>query len=58
MMDYKAMWEELKSKIEADLEYYTDGRMCSMAESVNGTHDCEMMLKSMKALEDKYATLE
>lgn len=54
-MNYKAMWEELKSKIEADLEYYADGRMCSMMESISGMRDCETMLKSMAAIEEKYA---
>ena len=53
-MDYKAMWEELKAKIESELEYYNDGRMCSWMESVHGTQNCEAMLKDMKALEEKY----
>ena len=55
-MDYKAMWEELKSKIEADLAYYEDGRMCSMREQSSGMFYCEMMLKEMRAVEEKYNT--
>ena len=54
VMDYKAMWGELKTKIESDLKYYEDGTMCSMIESVHGTQNCEAMLKEMKALEEKY----
>ena len=53
-MDYKPMWEDLKAKIEAELAYYEDGRMCSMMESVHGTLNCEAMLKDMEALEEKY----
>ena len=54
MMDYKAMWEELKTKIEAELEYYKDGRMCSMMEMVQGLSNCEAILKDMKVLEEKH----
>ena len=55
-MDYKAMWEELRTKIEAELAYYEDGRMCSMSEMIHGLSKCEAMLKDMKALEEKYGT--
>ena len=54
-MDYKAMWEEFKLKIEADLKYYEDGLMCSFAESVYGTQIYEAMPKGIKALEEKYS---
>lgn len=53
-MDYKAMWEELKAKVEVDLAYYVDGRMCSWGEAVHGTLNYEAILKDMKALEEKY----
>ncbi len=54
-MDYKVMWEELKSKIEADWKYYEDGLMCSFTETVYGTQICEAILKEIKALEEKYS---
>lgn len=53
-MNYKAMWEELKAKNEADLEYYKDGRMCSMMEMAHGLSSCEAILEEMEALEEKY----
>jgi hypothetical protein len=56
-MDYKAMWEELKAKIESDLEYYEDGKMCSMAESIHGGLYSQSMLNDMKTLEEKYSSL-
>lgn len=56
-MDYKAMWEELKAKVESDLEYYEDGTMCSMAESINGVLYNQAVLNDMKTLEEKYSDL-
>ena len=53
-MDYKAMWEELKEKVESDLKYYEDGRMCSMAESIHGGLYSQAMLNDMNTLEKKY----
>lgn len=53
-MDYKAMWEELKAQIEKEFEYYADGIECSMMESAHGMFDCEINLKRMKTLEEKY----
>lgn len=53
-MDYKLMWEELKSKIKSDLEYYEDGTMCSMMESAHGSLHCQAMLDEINALERKY----
>ena len=49
------MWEELKLKIESDLEYYEDGRMCSMMEQANGMFNCRMMLNEIEAIEKKYS---
>ena len=43
------MWEELKAKIEEDLEYYTDGTMCSMMESAHGISNCKSTLKDIEA---------
>ena len=53
-MDYKAMWEELRAKTEAELAYYEDGRMCSMSEMIRGLSNCEAILQDMNALEEKY----
>lgn len=49
------MWEELKQKIESDLEYYEDGRMCSMMEQANGMSNCRMMLNEIEEIEKKYS---
>ena len=53
-MDYKTMWEELKLKIRSDLEYYEDGRMCSMIEQANGMSNCRMMLNEIETIEKKH----
>lgn len=53
-MDYKAMWEELKTKVESDLEYYDDGLFCSWGQSVHGKQNCKDILDRMSALEAKY----
>ncbi len=55
-MDYKAMWEELKSKVEADLKFYENGMGCSWGEAAHGTLHCNETLKNMKVLEEKYST--
>ena len=52
-MDYEKMWNDLKAKIEKDLQFYTDGRMCSAIESSHGMLHCSAMLKEMEALERK-----
>jgi hypothetical protein len=53
-MYYKAMWEELKNKLNADLVYYVDGRMCSFSESVHGATQAEDTLRTMATIEAKY----
>lgn len=53
-MDYKAMWEELKNKLGADLDYYVDSRMCSFSASVHGAAQAEDMLRTMAAIESKH----
>ena len=55
-MDYKNMWEELKVKIEKDLEYHINDEMQSLAEAVQGMYKCKEFLRYMKELEDKYNT--
>ena len=54
-MDYKSMWEELKSKVEKDLEYYENGTLCSLMETIQGSSNCKSILKNMKELENKYS---
>ena len=53
-MDYKAMWEKLKSKIESDLKYYKNGAGCSWGEAVAGEKHYKEMLRTMETLEEKY----
>lgn len=53
-MDYKNMWEELKEKIEKDLEYHKSGVMQSIGESVHGAVKCGEFLKYMEEIENKY----
>jgi hypothetical protein len=53
-MDYKAMWEGLKNKLNADLDYYVDGRMCSFSEAIHGAAQAEDMLRAMATIESKY----
>lgn len=55
-MDYKAMWEELKSEVKAYLRYYKDGSWCSWGEAVHGESHCKEMIEIMKALEKKHST--
>lgn len=52
-MDYKNMWEELRAKIEKDLEYHKSGIMQSIGESCHGQLKCEEVLRYMKEIEDK-----
>ena len=52
-IDYKNMWETLKIKIKSDKEYYADGYMCSMAESVHGENVCDNILKHIAIIERK-----
>lgn len=52
-IDYKKMWETLKIKIKSDKEYYADGTMCSVEESIHGECVCENILKHMEILERK-----
>ena len=53
-MDYKAMWEELKAKLNKDLDYYVEGSQCSFIEAINGASNAESMLLTMTSLEEKY----
>ena len=53
-MDYKAMWEELKAKLNKDLDYYAEGSQCSFIEAINGASNAESMLLTMTNLEEKY----
>lgn len=53
-MDYKTMWEELKTAVELDLESYRNGIFYSWAQAGYGVSNCESVLNKMKVLEDKY----
>lgn len=52
-IDYKKMWETLKIKIKSDKEYYAEGYLCSMAESVHGENVCENILQYIETIERK-----
>jgi hypothetical protein len=54
LMDYKAMWEELKEKVYKDLDFYVDGKQCFFAESVHGAAQAEDTLHTMAAIEAKH----
>lgn len=54
-MDYKAMWEELKAKVEIDLKSYEHGLFYSWGQAVHGEENCKDVLNKMKELEDKYS---
>ena len=53
-MDYKSMWNELKTKIEEDLKYHQSGIMQSIGESVHGVSKCEEVLNYIKKIEERY----
>lgn len=54
-MDYEAMWNELKAKLNKDLDYYEDGSQCSFMEAINGASNAASMLLTMVNLEKKYS---
>lgn len=54
-MNYEAMWNEFKLKIQNDLEYHQSGEMQSLAESVHGESKCKEILNYMQTIEEKYA---
>lgn len=50
---YYDKWNELRKRVEADLEYHKSGEMQSMSEAVNGEAKCEEFLKYMEEIENK-----
>ena len=54
-MNYEAMWNELKTKIENDLKYHQSGIMQSIGESVHGETKCKEVLNYIKKIEERYA---
>ena len=50
-MDYKSMWNELKTKIEEDLMYHQSGIMQSISESIYGESKCEEILNYIKKIQ-------
>lgn len=53
-MNYKAMWEELKAKINADIQFHKDGTMQSISESVHGEAKCKEFLGYMEKIEEAH----
>lgn len=58
-MNYEAMWNELKNKIESDLKYHQNKTMSSATmQSVSESIECEIkyreMLNYMKKIEEQY----
>ena len=54
MDKYNLMWEELKTTLCKDKEFYADGSMCSMAEAIHGEMQCDNVLSTMESIERKY----
>lgn len=52
-MNYEAMWNELKAKIESDLRYHQGGIMQSIGESIHGAAKCKEVLRYMKEIEEQ-----
>ena len=53
-MNYEAMWNELKAKIESDLSYHKSGIMQSIGEAVNGERKCNEILNYIKEIEERH----
>ena len=53
-MNYEAMWNELKTKIESDLKYHQSGIMQSIGESINGELKCREVLNYIKEIEGQH----
>ena len=53
-MDYKAMWEALREKVERAHAFYVDGIYCSLHEATDGMVHTENMLQAMDTLESMY----
>ena len=56
-MNYEAMWNKLKVKIESDLVYHQGGAMQSIGESVHGEAKCKEVLRYMKEIEEQHLDL-
>ena len=52
-MDYEAMWNKLRAKIERDLAYHQSGSMQSVGEAVHGEAKCKEVLRYMKEIEEQ-----
>lgn len=57
-MNYEAMWNELKAKVENDLKYHESGIMQSIGESVHGASKCQEFLNYIKKIEARYMRTE
>lgn len=49
--DYKTRWKALKEWVKSSRDYYRNGTLCSIAESVNGERDFIEILNKMKEIE-------
>ena len=53
-MNYEAMWNELKAKVESDLAYHESGIMQSVGESVHGMMKCREFLNYIEKIEEQH----
>ena len=49
--NYETRWKALKEWVKSSRDYYRNGTLCSMAESVNGERDFAEILGKMKEIE-------
>jgi len=52
-MNYKNMWKELEKCVEDNINYYKDGDMCSIQESIWGQASWEEMKAKMEEIKKK-----
>ena len=50
-MNYEKAWNRLKNILGSKLEYYKNGTMCSIDESVHGENICRELYSQMNNLE-------
>ena len=54
LLQYKHMWNNLKSYLESKREFHESGEMQSISESIHGKATCDEMISHMKIIEEKY----
>ena len=50
---YRRAIDDITKHIQEKKEYYADGKMCSMSESIIGENVCDDILKYLKRCEEK-----